>query len=315
MHRVAILAYDQVSMFELACAIEIFALPRPEYQDWYQTDVVSFDNTLLSTTGQIQLLINSVNSLQDYETLVIPSWNVFNKNLRLNMAEAINDFSAQGGRIVSLCSGAFLLAQLGLLQGKKATTHWRYAEEFKQRFPHVDYVDDVLYVQNNNIFCSAGSAAALDLGLHIVRMDYGYRIANQVARRLVISPHRQGGQAQYIESPMTKQIGVFSCTLDWAIENISKPLTVEDLASQANMSRRSFDRHFRKSLEVSPKAWLNQQRVNLAKQLLESENLSVEQLARRVGYDNGITLRFNFNKYVGVAPSQYRAQFNGVGLR
>ncbi|MGJ8682608.1 helix-turn-helix domain-containing protein [Paraglaciecola sp.] len=310
MYRVAILAYDQVATFELACAIEVFALPRPEYKNWYQTEVVCFQSSPIKATGEIQISCKFIQTLDDYDILIVPSWSAVKNNIRLNMAEKITDFANQGKRIISLCSGAFLLAQLGLLQGKQATTHWRYAETFKQSFPNVEYVEDVLYTQNDNIYCSAGSSAALDLGLEIVRQDFGYKVANQVARRLVISPHRNGGQSQYIETPIVKQQGQFSRTLDWAITNISQSLTVDDLASQAKMSRRSFDRHFKRALGTSPKSWLNQQRINLAKQVLETESLSIEELALKVGYENGITLRFNFNKYVGVSPSQYQAQFN-----
>ncbi|MBL4631568.1 MAG: helix-turn-helix domain-containing protein [Paraglaciecola sp.] len=309
MNRVAILAFDQIAMFELACAIEIFALPRPEYKNWYQTDVVCFDKGDIQVTGGIGLSAKSVDDLSYYQTLVIPSWSTVNNHLKVDMAKQISAFSEQGKRIISFCSGAFLLAQLGLLQHKRATTHWRYSELFKQRFPLVEFVDDVLYTHDQNISCSAGSAAALDLGIDIVRQDFGHEIANQVARRLVISPHRHGGQAQYIETPVAKNTGAFSRTLDWAIEHLSQPISVDDLAEQASMSRRSFDRHFKRAVGVSPKVWINQQRVNLAKQLLEVEDLSIEQLAGKVGYDNGITFRFNFNKYVGVAPSQYQYQF------
>jgi AraC family transcriptional activator FtrA len=310
MHRVAILAYDQLATFELACAIEIFSLPRPEYQDWYQTDVITFENHALEATGGINILAKKTNDLSAYDTLVVPGWGAENKHVRLDLAEQIVKFAEQGKRIVSFCSGSFLLAQLGLLNGKQATTHWRYGALFEQRFPDVDYVNDVLYTQQQNLFCSAGSASALDLGLEIVRQDYGHQMANQIARRLVISPHRSGGQAQYVETPITKQSGLFAKTLDWAISNINKPLMVEDLAKQANMSRRSFDRHFRHSIGASPKSWLNQQRVLLAKQVLESEKISIEQLAAKVGFDSGITMRFNFNKYVGVAPRQYQIQFS-----
>jgi AraC family transcriptional activator FtrA len=307
--KVAILAFDQIAMFELACAIEIFALPRPEYNNWYETDVVCFEKSDIRATGGIKLSAKNVEDLSDYQTLVVPSWSTLSNHLRLDMAEKISAFAEQGKRIVSFCSGAFLLAQLGLLQSKRATTHWRYSDVFKQRFPLVNFVDDVLYTHDNNISCSAGSAAALDLGIDIVRQDFGHEIANQVARRLVISPHRQGGQAQYIETPVAKNTGAFSRTIDWAIKHLNQPISVDDLAKQASMSRRSFDRHFKSTLGVSPKAWINQQRVNLAKQLLEIESLSIEQLANKVGYDSGITLRFNFNKYVGVAPSQYQSQF------
>jgi AraC family transcriptional activator FtrA len=309
MSKVAILAFDQIATFELACAIEIFALPRPEYNNWYQADVVCFKKGPLRATGAIGISAKTIQTLDDYQTLVIPSWNKANNHVRLDLAEKVNAFSELGGRIISFCSGAFLLAQLGLLQNKRATTHWRYCELFKQRFPLVNFIDDVLYTHDQNISCSAGSAAALDLGIDIVRQDFGHEIANQVARRLVISPHRHGGQAQYIETPVAKNTGAFSCTLDWAIKHLHQPLSVDDLAQQANMSRRSFDRHFKSAIGISPKAWINQQRINLAKQLLEVEDLSIEQLAQKVGYDNGITLRFNFNKYVGVAPSQYQSQF------
>jgi AraC family transcriptional activator FtrA len=309
MHRVAILAHDKQAIFELACAIEIFSLSRPEYDNWYHSDVVTFDNESLEATGNILLNVKQIKDLADYQTLVIPSWSTTNNHVRLEMAEQIVQFSQQGKRVISFCSGAFLLAQLGLLDDKQATTHWRYAELFVQRFPQVKFVNDVLYTHDGNTHCSAGSAAALDLGLEIVRQDHGHVIANQVARRLVVSPHRSGGQAQYVETPMKKGEGAFSQTLDWAISNIDKILKVEDMATQANMSRRSFDRHFRHALGTSPKSWLNEQRIELAKQILESERISIEQLATRVGFDNSITLRFNFNKHVGIAPSQYQSQF------
>jgi AraC family transcriptional activator FtrA len=309
MLKIAILGFEHTSLFELSCAVEIFALPRPEYKNWYQTDIVSFDTQPIQTTGGITLSTKTVDDLLDYDILVIPSWSVSHNHVKLDMAEKVNGFASQGKRIISLCSGAFLLAQLGLLQNKKATTHWRYSEVFKQRFPKVNFVDDVLYTHDQNISCSAGSAAALDLCLDIVRQDFGHEVANQVARRLVMSPHRQGGQAQYIETPVVKNEGALSETLDWAIQHLAQSLSVGELANHANMSRRSFDRHFKNALGISPKAWLNQQRVNLAKQLLETQDLSIEQLASQVGYDNGITLRFNFQKYVGVAPSQYQSQF------
>jgi AraC family transcriptional activator FtrA len=309
MHRVAILAYEQLATFELACAIEIFSLPRPEYPDWYQSQVVSFDSQQHPATGGIRIMVTQIKDLSPFDTLVVPGWGTSNKHVRLDLTEQLLAFSEQGKRIISFCSGVFLLAQLGLLNGRKATTHWRYSELFSRRFPMVEYANDVLYTHDENIYCSAGSAAALDLGLEIVRQDHGHLIANQVARRLVISPHRSGGQAQYVESPVEKESGIFAQTLDWTLSNIKQALSVDDLARQANMSRRSFDRHFRGAVGTSPKSWLNQQRVVLAKQILESQKITIEQLAAQVGFENSITMRFNFNKYVGVAPSQYQAQF------
>lgn len=310
MHKLAILAYDGLPLFEFGCALEVFALPRPEHTDWYKTEVVSFHTGELGTSAGMTLKTKQVDSLREFDTLIIPGWNTESNKVKLALAEQMVTFAERGKRLVSFCSGAFLLAQLGLLDGKKATTHWRYAKRFQQRFPKVEYVDNVLYTEQGQILCSAGSAAALDLSLAIVRQDFGHNVANSVARRLVISPHRSGGQAQYVETPVPEVHSRFSETLDWALTRLDKAILVDDLASQANMSRRSFDRHFRASLGLSPKAWLNQQRVNRAKSILEKDKLNIEQLAQKVGFDNAITLRFNFNKYVGISPSQYQAQFS-----
>lgn len=309
MHRVAILVNPPIPFFELGCALEVFALPRPEFRNWYETDTVSFDTGPQDTNTDVAVLVHKVTSLMAYDTVIVPGWDTHSRKIRLSVAQEMHEFVASGKRLVSFCSGAFLLAQLGLLNGKRATTHWRYAERFKARFPEVSYEDNVLFTREGNLACSAGSAAALDLSLDIVREDFGYEAANSVARRLVISPQRQGGQAQFVETPMQEHANGFAETLDWILSNLDKPLVVDDLAGRANMSRRSFDRHFRASLGLSPKAWLNQQRILRAKSILESTSPSMEQLAQQVGYDNAITLRFNFNKYVGISPTQYQAQF------
>lgn len=309
MHKVAILVFEGLPMFEFGCALEVFALPRPEFSKWYTTEVVGFEPGPIRTSTNLELNVTCIDQISDFDTLVVPGWNTESNKMKLQLAEQIVGFVEKGKRIVSLCSGAFLLAQLGLLNGKKTTTHWRYASKFKKRFPLAEYVDNVLYTLEDNLACSAGSAAALDLCLEIVRQDFGHQAANSVARRLVISPHRNGGQAQYVETPVPAPHSTFSHTLDWAIQHLDSPLIVDDLAKQANMSRRSFDRHFRASIGMSPKAWLNQQRVELAKNMLEQDNIGIEQLALKVGFENAITLRFNFNKYVGISPSQYQSQF------
>ncbi len=310
MTKVAILVNHSIPVFELGCALEVFALPRSDDDSWYDTEVVTFEQKVLSGAGGLTVNAKQIDNLQSYDMLIVPGWDTNSKKIKLGIAEQIVAFYEQGKRIVSFCSGSFLIAQLGLLNGVKATTHWRYANKFQQRFSQVKYVDNVLYTQSDTLFCSAGSAAGLDLALEIVRQDFGHERANQVARRLVISPHRSGGQAQYVETPMPESNSVFSNTLDWALQRLDNALVVDDLAEQANMSRRSFDRHFRATIGMSPKVWLNQQRVHRAKQILEKENVNMEKLARIVGFDNAITLRFNFNKYVGISPSQYQAQFS-----
>lgn len=309
MLHMAILVTDNLPMFELGCALEVFGYPKKDKPSWYKCDVISFDADVLNAPNGLQLKVQEVNEILHYDILLIPGWNTESKKIKVALAEQIVAFHGLNKRIITFCSGAFLPAQLGLLNNCQATTHWRYAKQFQQRFPLVEYVDNVLYTQHDNLSCSAGSAAALDLAIEIVRQDFGHEVANEVARRLVISPHRTGGQAQFVETPVPQKHQRFSSTLDWAIEQLNTLLKVDDLARHANMSRRSFDRHFKASIGMPPKEWLNQQRIRLAKELLEKDRLTMDELASRVGFDNTVTLRFNFHKFVGISPSEYQHQF------
>lgn len=307
--RVAILTYDGAAMFELGCAVELFALPRPEFASWYQTDVVTFSEGPLNVTGGLQLSAKRITSLSAYDMLVIPSWPTSGDNLDKHLATQIVQFSQAGKRLLSFCSGAFLLAELGLLDGRRAVTHWRYADTFKQRFPSVGYHEDVLYLYDGKLGCSAGSAAAMDLGIEVIRQDFGYQVANQVARRLVMSAHRKGGQSQFVEAPLLAVPNQFAEALDWAIQHIGAPIHIDSLARRANMSRRTFDRKFRSALNLAPKEWLVQQRLNRARQLIEDTQHSIEQIAEFSGFDNATTLRHHFRKQMKVSPRQYRDQF------
>lgn len=307
--RVAILAYDQLATFEFGCAVELFALPRPEWPHWYQTEVISFDSGPLRATGGILISARQVSALDDFDMLVIPGWSAANKVIPAGLLDAMRALHQRGGRILTFCSGAFLLAESGLLDGRRATTHWRYADGFRQRFPATDYVDNVLYVLHDQLGCSAGSAAGLDLGLAVIREDFGYDVANSVARRLVISPHRQGGQAQFVDTPILPRQDRFSATLDWARKHLHQPLGVDQLADQARMSRRSFDRHFRAATGMTPQQWLISQRLTLARGYLETTADDLETLADKCGFGNALTLRHHFRKQLGISPSQYRQQF------
>lgn len=309
MLRVAILLGKTTSMFELGCAMELFALARPEIKDWYQAEVVSFDCTEVSAGAGVVMSVKQVADLTDYQMLVIPSWNTENPQLNSDISNKVCEFYHAGGRLLSFCSGAFFIAQTGLLKGREATTHWRYADQFKQFYDEVEFVDNVLYVFGEGIGCSAGSAAALDLGLEVIRQDFGHEIANHVARRLVISPHRSGGQAQFVETPVSQSHSRFSQTLDWAIENLHKSLSITDLAEHCAMSRRSFDRHFRASLGIAPSQWLTRQRINLAQNILESADDDIESVASKAGFGNAMNLRHHFRAALSISPSQYRAQF------
>jgi AraC family transcriptional activator FtrA len=219
-------------------------------------------------------------------------------------------FFQSGGTIISFCSGAFVLGAVGLLDGRRGVTHWRYADEFKKRFLSTEYVEDVLYLYEGKIGCSAGSSAAIDLGIEVIRTQYGYKIANQIARRLVLAAHRNGGQSQFVEAPVPKKASHFSETLDWAIQHIEQSIEVNQLADKANMTRRTFDRHFRKTINMSPKEWQIYQRLERTKTLLESTEQNIEVIAQHSGFETAMAMRHNFRKYLGVSPSIYRKQFS-----
>ncbi len=315
MKRVAILTHNYIALFELGCAVELFALPRPEFEDWYQTDVVTFDDDIQTTSGGLMLQPKRVSNLDEYDMVVIPNWSTSDSEVPGDIAESVARLYQRGGRVLSFCSGSFLLAEMGLLQDRQAMTHWNYAEQFKQRYPNVAYVDDVLYVYDGRLGCSAGSAAGIDLGIEVIRGDFGYEVANQVARRLVIAAHRNGGQSQFVETPVLERPNQFAATLDWALSHLDQDIDVNLLAQKANMSRRTFDRKFRASLNQTPKEWLTQQRLNLAKKLLESTNDSIERVANDAGFENATTMRHNFRKYLQLSPTQFRGQFSrGRGM-
>jgi AraC family transcriptional activator FtrA len=312
MIRVAILIDEQAALFELGCAVELFGLPRPEYPRWYECDVVSFSDGPHTVTGGLQVQAKSVERLDDYDMLVIPSWSVEVGDPDERLAQELRRFEAAGKRLLSFCSGAFLLAALGFLDGRDTTTHWRYAEKFRQRFPAARYLDDVLYVYDDRIGCSAGSAAGIDLGIEVIRRDFGYRIANQVARRLVISAHRKGGQSQFVETTVPEHPRQFAAALDWALANLRDVGDIDMLARRANMSRRTFDRRFRATFSLTPNAWLVMQKLDLAKGLLEEGTESVETIAGLSGFGNAITMRHHFRRLAGVSPREYQAQFHAA---
>ncbi|MDP1932648.1 MAG: helix-turn-helix domain-containing protein [Gammaproteobacteria bacterium] len=309
MTRVAILSYNYTAFFELGCAVELFALPRPEFDNWYQTEVISFESGPLTVTGGMQILPRVVTSLDDYDMLVIPSWSSSQPEVPEVLQREVVNLRARGGRLLSFCSGSFLLAEIGLLDGLQATTHWRYAEKFKARYPRVSYVEDVLYVYDGRIGCSAGSAAGIDLGIEVIRGDFGYEVANQVARRLVIAAHRSGGQAQFVETPIIEKPNQFAAALDWAIANLDKPIDIDQLAERARMARRTFDRRFRASLGMTPKDWLTRQRLQMARGLLESSNHPMDVIAGKCGFDNAMTMRHHFRRLMQLSPGQFREQF------
>jgi AraC family transcriptional activator FtrA len=218
--------------------------------------------------------------------------------------------------MVSLCTGAFVLAAAGVLDGLRATTHWAHTEMLAARYPRVEVDPDVLYVDNGNVLTSAGKAAAIDLCLHLIRRDHGSAVANAVARRLVVPPHRAGGQAQFVTTPVpAREDHPLADLFPWVLERLNRPLTVEDLARQANMSSRNLARHFKSVTGTTPLQWLSTQRIRRAQELLENTDSSIDTIAQSAGMGTATTLRRHFNRTVGVPPDAYRRTFRSAWPR
>jgi AraC family transcriptional activator FtrA len=244
-------------------------------------------------------------------TIVIPGWRDPDERPPDALLNAVRRAYRDGARLVSICSGVFVLAAAGLLDGKRVTTHWRYAERLSQRFPRIRVEPDVLYIDGGRILTSAGSAAGIDLCLHIVRLDYGAEIANQVARRLVVPPHRDGGQSQYVSTPLkTEGVRGLARLLEWTLANLQRPLSVDDLARRAAMSPRSFARHFQAETGTTPHRWLVHQRLLAAQRRLESTGESIEEIAEAVGMQTAETLRHHFRRQFRTSPTAYRRRFS-----
>jgi len=315
--RVAILAYPQLCTFEFGCAIELFSLERLELPKCYDTDVVAIDNEPICATGGIIINTEHIftalpdnDYFKDYDMIVIGGWSDINTQASEDLIASLKQFHNKGGTLVSFCAGAFVLAQTGLLNDKNATTHWMFADDFKKQFPRINFQDNVLFTQEDRIFSSAGSAAGLDLGLHIIRRDFGANISNKIAKRMVLSPQREGGQAQYATiSSYPKKPNHLNKSMQWASNNLDKQISINEMAHRACLSRRSFDRHFRSKIGQSPKEWLIQQRLNLAREFLESSRIDIEQIALKSGFGTPMNLRHHFNQFLGITPKHYRNQF------
>lgn len=254
-----------------------------------------------------------IEDLASADTVLIPSVRDVEQAPSDALLEAIRAADTRGARLVSICSGAFALAAAGVLDGRTATTHWIYADLLAQRYPSIDVDPAPLYVDNGRVLTSAGCAAGLDLCLHIVRADHGVRVANDIARRLVISPHRAGGQAQYIETPVPEPAvdGRIAAGMAWALEHLDRPITLDELAERSSLSRRSYLRQFARATGTTPIKWLIEQRIQASLALLESSDLGVEQIAARVGFESPVTFRHHFVRQMRTTPREYRGCFSG----
>ena len=306
-------AYDGLCTFEFGCTYEIFGLPRPELdRPWYRFEVCAAESGPIRGAGG--LVVDApcdLGRIERADTVVIPGWRGTSAAPPRPLLEALTRVAERGGRLASICSGVFVLAAAGVLDGRRATTHWRYADELARRYPRIRVDPDVLYVDEGPILTSAGSAAGLDLCLHIVRRDHGTAVANAVARRLVLAPHREGGQRQFVASPIAGRAepGRLAALLDWLPAHLDEALSVGDLARRAGMSLRTFQRRFREATGVAPGEWLVRQRIARARHLAETTDLTVEEVATRSGFGAVETLRHHFRRVVGTTPSAYRSAF------
>lgn len=317
-HQVLVLAYDQLCTFEFGCAAEVFALNRPELEgklksNWYDFQVHCIDRGAhLKAAGGLQFKAPyQPQLLKTADTIIIPGWKSIDAQPPAALLKALRAAHARGCRIATICSGVFVLAAAGLLDGLRVTTHWRYADALAKQYPQVTVLANELYVDEGFILSSAGSAAGLDMMLHMVQRDHGAQAANLVAQRLVMPIHREGGQAQFISRAVLggdkQRIAVL---MDWIRAHLHERLTVAQLAAKAAMTTRTLQRAFIASTGLSPLHWLTQERVYFAKTLLEQSTRSEHTLAQDAGFGSLQTFRYHFKKIVGVSPLSYRSTFS-----
>ncbi len=304
--KVAVIAFGGITPFHLSVPCLVFdAAPAGHFD----VRVCAADGTPLATSAGFAIATShGLEALDDADLVIMPSWHDDCRPAPPLLLAALRRAHERGARVVGLCLGAFPLAEAGLLNGKTATTHWAFAGQLAQRFPQVKVDSDVLYVDQGAVLTSAGVAAGLDCCLHLLRQLCGAELANAVARQLVIAPHRQGGQAQFIERPLpvSRSDGRFADVLAWVGERLEHAHSIDQLAARAAMSRRHFTRHFRQATGSSFKQWLLAQRLALARRLLESSDAAIEVVAQQAGFGSALSLRQHFKAALQLSPSAYR---------
>jgi len=308
MHTVALATAGHLLHFELGIAYEIFGNPPLGADEWY--------DVRLCGPGSVRVGPFTVEPddnlafLAQADTVIVPALADVDEPPAPEVVDAVRSAYESGARIASLCTGAFVLGAAGLLDGRRATTHWGHADALSARYPAATVDPDVLYTDNGNVLTAAGKAAAVDLCLHLIHLDHGATVANTIARRLVVPPHRAGGQAQFVSTPVpVSGDHTLAELLAWAQERLDQPLTVTDLARRANTSPRHLGRQFRAVTGQTPLQWLLTQRVRRAQQLLEATNHSIEAVATATGLGTATTLRRQFKRVVGIPPNTYRTSF------
>jgi len=312
-HVVAVAVTNAAPVFELAVPCEVFGVDRSDLVDpWYELRLCAAEPGPLRTTSGLGVHTSyGLDDLLTADTVVVAGCGPATcQDPPLPLVEAVREAHRLGKRIVSICAGAYVLAAAGLLDGRPATTHWMHSEDFARRFPRVLFDPAALYIDDGDIITSAGTGSAIDMCLHLVRRDHGAAVANEVARRMVVPPHREGGQTQYTPALVRAEgQGDLAPVLQWARERLTEPLTVPELAKVAHLSPRTFARRFRDTVGVTPLQWLLEQRVRLAQELLETSDAPVEHIAERTGFGTATNLRQHFRRATSVSPQTYRQVF------
>lgn len=310
---VVALAYDGLCTFEFGVAVEIFGLPRPELgENWYRFAVAAVDDGEMRATGGIRVVADGgYELLEQADTIVIPGWRGVQTPVPDALCTALRQAQQRGCRLISICSGVFVLAASGVLNGREATTHWRYTDTLRQQFPTINVVEDVLYVGDDRLMTSAGSAAGIDLCLHVVRSDFGLEAANNVARRLVVQPHRDGSQAQQVVRPVarSRESERLGQLFDWLHGHLAEPHTLESLAQRVGMSPRTLLRRFQEATGMTPARWLLNERLQRVQEALTDSRLSIEQIAENNGFGTAGALRHHFQQRFAVSPQAFRKKF------
>jgi AraC family transcriptional activator FtrA len=310
-HRVVALLNEPQSPFELACAAEVFGTVRPDLPSHYDFEVCARrPGPMRTTVGHAILVERGLEALRTADTVVIPGRQPPGTAVAADVLDAVLAAHARGARLAAICTGAFVLAQAGLLDGRRATTHWRRTAELAAAFPRVSVDADVLYIDHGDVATSAGTGAGIDLCLHLVRSDHGAAYAAQIARSMVLPPHREGSQLQYaVQAESARAAESLAPLLEWTLSRLGASLTVDQLAARAGVSGRTLARRFAEQLGTGPGRWLLGQRLDAARALLERTDLPVDAIATRVGLSSAVNLRRRFQNAFGVTPGAYRRTF------